>query len=103
MASLLSDITISEGVCSVGVMENGRKAGSKRRQSSVPYPIGNILLRGLLASGASWHMPCRQEIGSYLSVSHFPLLLTRYFNSLITSEIMSFVSMYGWNSFVVGR
>jgi len=50
-------------------MENGRNAGSKRRQGSVPYPIGNILVRGLLASGASWHMACRQEIGSYLSVS----------------------------------
>ena len=86
------------GFCSVDVMENGRNAGSKRRQGSVPYPIGNILLRGLLASGASWHMACRQEIGSYLSVSHFPLYLTRHFISFIAREIMGFVSMYGWNS-----
>lgn len=91
------------GVCSVDVMENGRNAGWKRRQGSVPYPIGNILLRGLLASGASWHMACRQEIGSYLSVSHFPLYLTRHFNSLIAREIMGFVSMYGWDSFVFGK
>jgi hypothetical protein len=103
MTSLLSDISISGGFCSVDVMENGRNAGSKRRQGSVPYPIGNILLRGLLASGASWHMACRQEIGSCLSFSRFPMLLTRHFNSLIASEILGFVSMYGWNSFVDGR
>ena len=62
MASLVSDINISAGFCSVDVMENGRNDGSKRRQGSVPYPIANILLRGLLASGASWHTTCRQEI-----------------------------------------
>ena len=89
---LFGIVFVSRGeVYSLDVMENGRSFSPKRRQGSVPYPFGNISLRGLLGSGAPWRTARRQEISSCL---FFPLSvsLTSHFNSVIVSEVTGFMT-----------